>query len=217
MENSKSKVIFISVVIVLLIVAVFAGATYAYFAWSVSTSSSGVNGDTYSFDVTANVINKKLSSALIPFSDEEIGRAISKSNPCVDSKGYDICNLYEIDVVNTGSNSENLSGYIETISSTYTTSNLKYQVYSFSNSLYSPVTDVMVLSHESNSKVYFMKDSANVSLSIPISSASKPSVYYLVVWVGATNSLQDDEGKVFNGLIGFESLRGDVVTASFGA
>lgn len=212
--NNKTRMIFVSVVVVLLIVAFFVGATYAYFTISVvGTGNNDIGGTAYEFDVSVNVNADKVSNLLIPFDDSEnnIKRAISKDNPCVDVKGYDICNLYNISIVNNGNTNEELYGYIETVNSSYITNNLKYQVFSYNDGVYTEVSDVMTIDNDSLSKVYFYKDNIRVKSSVSVNDTNK---YYLVIWISAVDEKQDDEGKVFFGKIGFESIRGNV-TANF--
>lgn len=59
--------------------------------------------------------------------------------------------------------------------------------------------------------MYFYKDNIRVKSSVSVNDTNK---YYLVIWISAVDEKQDDEGKVFFGKIGFESIRGNV-TANF--
>ena len=80
---------------------------------------------------------------------------------------------------------------------TYTTTNLKYQIF---DSSYNAITDVMTISKTANDLVYFKKGTTKVSIT---STGTKK--YYLAIWLSDTNSDQSsDYSKTFNGAIGFE-------------
>lgn len=190
----KNK-IYISVMAVLIISALTFGATYAYY---VSQDTKKFTGEIEKGIVsTLNLTTTKSSTNLVPLQDSKIKTAITKSsNKCIDKNNYEVCSLYTITLTNTNA-SENLYGYVKTNTTTYTTTNLKYQIF---DSSYNAITDVMTISKTANDLVYFKKGTTQVSIT---STGTKK--YYLAIWLSDTNSDQSsDYSKTFNGAIGFE-------------
>lgn len=190
----KNK-IYISVMAVLIIGALTFGATYAYY---VSQDTESFTGEIEKGIVsTLNLTTTKSSTNLVPLQDSKIKTAITKSsNKCIDKNNYEVCSLYTITLTNTNT-SENLYGYIKTNTTTYTTTNLKYQIF---DSSYNAITDVMTISMTANDLVYFKKGTTQVSIT-----STGTKTYYLAIWLSDTNSDQStDYSKTFNGAIGFE-------------
>lgn len=190
----KNK-IYISVMAVLIISALTFGATYAYY---VSQDTKTFTGEIEKGIVsTLNLTTTKSSTNLVPLQDSKIKTAITKSsNKCIDKNNYEVCSLYTITLTNTNA-SENLYGYVKTNTTTYTTTNLKYQIF---DSSYNAITDVITISKTANDLVYFKKGTTKVSIT---STGTKK--YYLAIWLSDTNSDQSsDYSKTFNGAIGFE-------------
>lgn len=190
----KNK-IYISVMAVLIISALTFGATYAYY---VSQDTKTFTGEIEKGIVsTLNLTTTKSSTNLVPLQDSKIKTAITKSsNKCIDKNNYEVCSLYTITLTNTNA-SENLYGYVKTNTTTYTTTNLKYQIF---DSSYNAITDVITISKTANDLVYFKKGTTKVSIT---STGTKK--YYLAIWISDTNSDQSsDYSKTFNGAIGFE-------------
>lgn len=191
MKNKK----YISVMAVLIISALTFGATYAYY---VSQDTKTFTGEIEKGIVsTLNLTTTKSSTNLVPLQDSKIKTAITKSsNKCIDKNNYEVCSLYTITLTNTNA-SENLYGYVKTNTTTYTTTNLKYQIF---DSSYNAITDVMTISKTANDLVYFKKGTTQVSIT-----STGTKTYYLAIWLSDTNSDQSsDYSKTFNGAIGFE-------------
>ena len=70
----------------------------------------------------------------------------------------------------------------------------------------------MTPSLTANEKVYFTKDSNMVTTSMN----HNDTEYYLVMWITETNTLQNaDYSKSYTGLVGFETLSGERIEATF--
>ena len=188
------KNIIVSVFAVLVIIGITAGVTYAYLIVSDTKEFAGKFESGIMSSLSLTTVHS--SNELVPLLDSKVGTAISKSsNKCVDKNNYNVCSLYTITLSNTG-DLENLYGYVKTTNSTYTSNNLKYQIY---DSSYNAITDVMTLSKTSDELVYFKKNSVQFSLA-----SSGTNVYNLVIWLSDTNSEQSgDYSKSFSGKIGF--------------
>lgn len=191
MEKKLNKIL-VSVLAVILITTLTVGVTYAYLVAHDSQnitvkSASGINS-------VLTLTTVKETSNMVPIMDNKIVTAIK--NNCVDKNNYDVCSLYSVKLTNTSS-AESLYGYVRTVSSSYTTTNLRYQIF---DSSYNAVTDVMTISNSSNGFVYFEKSSSKLTIT---SDGTKN--YYFVIWLTDTGAEQSsDYSKVFNGAIGFE-------------
>ena len=190
-----NKKTLLSIIGVIAIIGTTLGITYAYYLTKTSASISANVEKGILSQLTVTTV--KSSTNLVPLIDSKISTAITKSsNKCIDKNNYEVCSLYTITLKNT-SNSENLYGYVKTTSTTYTTSNLKYQIF---DSSYNAITDVMSISKTANDLVYFKKGTTQVSIA-----STGTKTYYLAIWLSDTNNDQSaDYSKTFNGAIGFE-------------
>lgn len=206
--NMKNKIIGSICLTLAIIIIVTIGTTFSYFNAS-SNENNIIGGKTYDFDVSLNLDKIQESTDLIPLDDSLIKTTISKSSDkCIDNRGYQVCSLYKITLINNGEPCV-LNGYIRTNNTTYTTDNLKYQIFDTS---YNNITDVMSLSNNNNEKVYFKNGNSLVSAGINNTNIE----YYLVIWVHETTSLQnEDASKDYTGSVGFESTNGDNIEAIF--
>lgn len=193
---TKKMKLSIFIVIGIIIISLLTG-TFAYYVISAS-SENNIEGRTINFGVSLTTQGIYQATSLIPLSNNLVQTAISKeTNKCVDKNGRDVCSLYSLTLSNTGDNIK-LTPYITTINSTFTTNNLKCQIY---NSNFSAVSDVMTLSNISNNKMHITSSGNNLSINVP----STNQVYYLVIWLTDTNSSQSaDYTKTYNGTITFD-------------
>ena len=111
----EKKKIGYTIALVLLIIIIVVGATYAYFS-ATAKSDNDIKGGT--LDVSLGLSVKKVSATgsksenLIPIYDGTISgyasqletAAQSKYN-CIDKNDYTVCQIYEITISNTGANS----------------------------------------------------------------------------------------------------------------
>ncbi len=191
-------------------------ATYAYFTASVSSANNALSGTTYKFSVDLDLTTIKSAEALIPSYDSDIIYALENTTKCVDDYGYDVCSLYEITLTNSGQ-AEDLYGYVITGTSNYVTSNLKCALYTYANSVYTLVTDNIVLSHTTNAENSITSSATQYVISMGDGSTTPTTkTYYLVIWLTETETDQaTDQDKTYNGAISFESIYGDTITSTF--
>lgn len=192
----KNK-LFFSILGVFLISIFTFGVTYAYYYSFNSTNIDGEAAGGLNTVLTIDTIYN--STKLVPLDDSLVKTAITKNtNKCIDKSGYEVCTLYKITLTNTV-NSESLYGYVKTDQSSYTTNNLKYQIF---NSDYTELTDVLTLSKTTGDIVYFQSNSIMNTVT-----STGTTTYYLVVWLHDTGENQrEDYSKNFTGYIGFESV-----------
>lgn len=209
MGSMENKIIGTVCLVLGIIIIVSTGTSFAYFSATASSTGDDISGTTANFEVKLNSAVVYKATELVPLSDDLIDEAITKSsNKCIDSKGYDVCSLYSLTLTNTG-DAQVVNGYISTISTTYTTDNLKCQLF---DSNYNPVSDIITMSRTANERKYFKSGTNNIATEVN----NKDVTYYLAIWLHETNELQnEDYAKTFAGEVVFESLYGDKLSASF--
>lgn len=193
------------------------GSAYAYY--SSSDIKTGISGEVRDFYVT--LAGKPIFEAtkLVPLKDADIVKSISKTtNPCTDNSAnkYEVCSLYELNLKNNGDNIEKLNGYIETTSTTYSTNNLKYQIFTKNGSVYNSVTMIDIIPQTVGNKTYFKNNASNLQTTTV--NANSSITFYLALWLSDTGTSQNEDfEKSYTGKVVFESVFGDKLEASFTA
>ncbi|MBQ8682002.1 MAG: hypothetical protein IJ509_03735 [Bacilli bacterium] len=115
-QNEKKNIIYAAIGVLTLIVATV-GATFAYYTAtkSVNTVITG-NMATITFDLSVTkVTSAGDTSGLIPMSNSMVESAVSNASTkgiCVDDNNNAVCQIYKINVENTGTASMFLDGYV---------------------------------------------------------------------------------------------------------
>lgn len=179
------------------------GGTYAFY--TATATNSAILGNVYSSGLSLNMTTTKKATSLIPLSDSKVERAITQSSPCVDNNSYEVCSMYKLTLTNNG-NADTFVGSLVTTSSTYT-NNLKYQIFTKSNSTYTAVTDQITISNTANAENVMKKNNNTVSVQL---NNQATITYYLVIWLSDTGSNQqtNDTNKTYNGSVVFSSIYG---------
>ena len=209
-QNDDKKILTIAIGIMLILI-VFAGATYAYFAFSASNNNviTGEIGTVnLSLDVTKVLPNTTSVDNILVTSFNDLSSNLN--NKCLYTDGeFATCQLYKIvltnnaDGVNTkvvgsvsfdNATSPNLS-WIKLdnydASTTYTAGSIGGDKHKASSTF------------TNFSNAYLLKKSNSVT-------------YYLLVWVDESEDEQTDDGS-FTGTVRFEDENGKGVTSTFGA
>lgn len=155
MENRKGSGIFLGVVSVATLVVAIIGATFAYFSASVTANNTvGLTAYEFDADITLTPIAPTTAASLIPLLPEgTLADGVStdyttnlpyamNTAKCIDSRGYQVCALYEVSVTNNGGKEIKLSGTLNTISNANPNNsnkftNLKYQALTETAGVYS--------------------------------------------------------------------------------
>ena len=104
MENKNGSGIFLGVVCVATLVVAIVGATFAWF--SASAGSLDVSAQAYQFATSSQTLKVDTNSeatvqGLIPMNAADVETAVTKeSKKCVDSKGYDACEIWSVTFTN---------------------------------------------------------------------------------------------------------------------
>ena len=216
MNEKFQKTLIITFIIVGLIFTLI-GSTFAWLAVGAKTNNTTIRGGTYNFSVNLNVTALK-SGGLIPVADNLVVQSLNSTHVCEDTRGYGLCSLYRLRFTNSGS-AQTMTGYFKTNSSTYTTSNLKYRLFSLSGSTYTAISDIAVVNHTVNATNNFTLSSNGVTVSLTDgSNSSTTKDVYLVIWVSDPGNNQlADQNKSYNGTLTFTSTYGNSITSSFSA
>ena len=90
-------------------------------------------------------------------------------------------------------------------------------VYTTNGNQITPVTDALTLTHGSGDTIYFKKDSNNYVTNMSDGTNSPQKItYYIVFWISEVGGNQnEDQSKIFDCKVGFESIYGDKLTSTF--
>ena len=195
--------------IIITLVLVLTGETFAYFAFS--ASNTAITGNAGTVQLTLNVTkvlpNKTGIDNVLVINFNEL--AASLNSDCVDSDGeFTLCQLYRVNLANAaggvntrvkGSVSFNnatapnlswlLLGNSYSSSTTYTSAQLGNTINTASSNFASFVDN------------YVLEAGSNVD-------------FYILVWVNETEDEQTDEGT-YSGIVRFEDANGKGVTSMF--
>lgn len=205
------KIVIMSFALLAAVLAI-SGGTFAFFNASRGADNNVITGTVYQLDASVSV-NTIKSGSLIPVADNLIMTSLNGSYPCEDNRGYRLCSLYKVTVTNSGS-AILLNGYINTNSgTTFTTSDLKYQLLTKSGNTYTSASDVGTITTTVNAKNYFKSSGSNMNFTLNNSGSFE---YYMVLWLSDDGSNQlDTVNKVYKGSFVFETMNGGSVTANF--
>ena len=225
-----SKILVLIVAIATLVISV-TGATYAFFALSVSNSTA-ITGNTASTQLTLSVEPQTLKSpntgVMVPQLGSAIGTAMNSTNQCVDANGNIVCKVYKITVTNGSSAAASVNGTIKFTS--FTTNNLRWRRVDSATALSSTLTGSYAASGVTvavNNEVDLISGAAcdptasgagsagctNINLA---TGASGSEEYYIVVWLEEINEDQSgtDANRTFNATVKFEGADGKGVTST---
>ena len=214
MDNKFQKTLIVILMVCGLIFTAI-GSTFAWLSVGNVRNNTTIKGSTYNFSVNLDVSTIR-SGDLIPVVDNLVVSSLNSTHVCEDTRGYGLCSLYRIRFTNNGS-AQTMTGYLKTISSTYTTTNLKYRLFSLSGSTYSAISDIASVNNTANATNNFQLSSANVTVSLADGASSSTTTdVYLVIWVSDPGSNQlADQNKSYSGQLLFSSTSGDTLTSTF--
>ena len=198
----EKKKIGYTIALVLLLIIIVVGATYAYFS-ATAKSDNDIKGGT--LDVSLGLSVKKISATgsksenLIPIYDGTISgyasqletAAQSKYN-CIDKNDYTVCQIYEITISTITFNKNNVN-------------NLKWAGMSDANT---------VISNNRHTITNNVPDT--IASNTIINGKSNNTKLYFMVYVNNTGKDQTEQDKdCFSGIITVTATSGDKITATF--
>ena len=216
-KSQKASLVYAILGVAVLIVAV-AGSTFAYFT-AQATADEEISGE--ALDIALGVTLAPVSatgtkgSGLIPIFDGSVAKddedntvtsqlqnAANATNQCVDKNGYTVCQVYEISITNTGTDSTTVD----------VTVNIDKK--QLSNLKWANMTDLKTVgtTHDITSG-----DDAIVIEDVALTkdnTAANPVKKYIMVYVNNTGTAQTDKGD-FTGRVTVTASTGDKVQAAF--
>ena len=204
--NREKNIIPVIIIGVLLVLIIISGATFAYYAFSISTTTT-INGTAAKADLTLTVTktlpNTSGTDNIVLSKYSELPSNINSR--CL-SGSYAACQLYTISLTNNASNNVNVTGSV-----------------SFTNTN-APNLSWVLLNSYSSSTSYTSNDlpnSFNTASSTFTNFVSNSLVngnttnnYYLLVWVNSIEEEQTDNGS-YTGIVKFEDPNGTGITSTF--
>ena len=227
MDETKGRDIFLGVIGVLTLIVAIVGATFAYFSTQVNSAANSVNLTSYQF-ATSLVLNPVYPTgtpkALIPLDSTLTGGAQSTtyldkalSEGCVDSKGYQVCAVYEAvltntadDVVLTPSFDVTANGFVNDAGE----SNM-YALLATANGVEDTPT-AFTYNRANATNVIAAKNALTYNGQSTITVVGgQTAKYYLILWLENLDESQPDMNKTLTGQITFSSEGGAQLKAQF--
>ena len=215
----KNNIMNFGLLAILGIFSLSIGATFAYFSASATLdpNSDSIGGNTYEFKASAT-LSAVTSGQLIPMTDNLLSSALSQQNVCIDSRGYQACNMYEI-IVSNSATAVALSPVIASNNgTTFASGDLKYQLFTLSNNTYTAVSGIGSISTTADNQMMATNNTDNLFINMAAGTTSNPATatYYLVIWLSDNNHNQPlTQNKTFSGTVKFNSTTGERISADF--
>lgn len=213
MENRNGQGIFLGVVGVATLVVAIIGATFAFFSAQI-TGTNNVEAQAYNFASSLVVTEKSdaagegLNGKLVPMNEDDLTKATNNESTkgmCIDKKGYDACQIYELKFENSGSATVKFNGLLTINTNTFEANHLQL------------VEVDGTLGNFSNPNAHALAQSGTVPLG-EVEVPTTGETIYLVVYLkelGQENAA--DMGDTFNGTLTYTSADGNQLTADFTA
>lgn len=219
----------LTITLILVLFFSVTGATYAYFAISISDNTT-ITGDaaTVNLTLTVNKIFPTASSdntgVMVPQlsvsgnSTSPLANALKQG--CVDTNTNVVCQVYEIIIQNIGGTATQVvDGFVSFYSDAALTTdvstsmpNLKWKLITSANAT-TPANSVLGANVDLPAN-----DDENVFADDVTMVTDSSFTYYMIIWINETNEEQPlDEGQTFYGQIEFSSSNGTGVSSTFTA
>lgn len=216
------------ITLILILFFSITGATYAYFAFTASNSTT-INGETATVNLTLGVerifpaASSTNSGVMVPqlsvSGSNNSPLASALKNGCVDSNENIICQVYKIDIQNNGGTATlvadgSVAFYGDaamTQDASVNIPNLKWKLITSVDAT-TPANSVL----GTNADLVADATDDNVFASDVVMPTNQSFTYYMIVWLNETGELQEtDAGKPFYARITFDSTNGTGVTSAF--
>lgn len=229
MENRKGSGIFLGVVSVATLVVAIIGATFAYFSASIE-GEGNVDLTAYEFNasLSVNKVYPESAASLIPLDPTATVEGVTGANNtnllyalnaaenrCIDSKGYQVCALYEATFVNNGSEEITLNG---TLTTSKNEAGKVTGATGFKNLKYNTLTgdlDNLALSGTAASVNATVDGTTDIG-QVTVAAGETKKVYFVVYLNEAAEDNNSEMGSKFSGKLTYTSATGgQQLTGSF--
>ena len=211
-NNKDTQGLFLTIVGVLTLVVAIVGASFAYFAASVS-GNNNIKAESYNFSVTLSVSKVAPTDAtidkLIPLNESDISTAVTgfDSHPCVDKNGYAACAIYDLTFNNTSGYSLTMNGSITPTTNGFSNGQLYYRV--------GATNSGATFASAGATRLTTGAHTANLTGK---TIGTGTSHLYLLLYIknDTTGDQPDDKGKTFTGTVTFTNADGSgSISATF--
>lgn len=208
-EKTFNKPLIYAICGVALLIVTIAGSAYAYFT-ATASNTTAIQGNTLDVKMSIASVTRvsKGTGDLIPIHDgtvsgqaSQLSTATNSTNDCVDTKGYTVCQIYQVVINNAGANATTVDTSI-TLSSTST--DIKWAKMSARNTFNSTLPTNNYLAQ-------------SVTLPAKSGSTNGSVTQYFVVYLKNTGADQTtaDSGKSFTGTVTVTASTGAQIEATF--
>ena len=207
-EKTFNKPLIYAICGVALLIVTIAGSAYAYFT-ATASNTTGIQGNTLDVQMSIASVTRvsKGTGDLIPIHDgtaghdSQLSTATNSTNDCVDTKGYTVCQIYQVVINNAGANATTVDTSI-TLSSAST--DIKWAKMSARNTFNSTLPTNNYLAQ-------------SVTLPAKSGSTNGSVTQYFVVYLKNTGADQTtaDSGKSFTGTVTVTASTGAQIEATF--
>lgn len=205
-KYSKGSIIYATIGVCILVISIL-GSAYAYYVASSTSGNMSSKTASVKLDLDIENISTSATDSIMPIdgSVSNLNQAVkgwdtttnnysTVWNPlysCTDENGYTVCNVYEITISNTGTESVNVSGKLKSLYGD-NTPNISCNVMS---------NNVTVTSNSC-----LIDNSFTSGTNIAGGGNAK---FYMVIYVNETGSVQNDYGP-FSGVVSFSTANGNI-------
>ena len=205
-KNSNGfKVLYFCLLLVSFVVT-SASISIAFFSSSArSKLLQEVESAVVNFSLQVEKVSEDTDIGLIPVSDSQIETALKGTNgvKCIDSEGYNVCQIYKITISNNSDYSTTFKGDLDL----YATENSNYSNLKWAEISYSDEPKLLGSARPMSNNV--LKESYGLGGRAYVS-------FYVAIWISDNGNNQDnsDYGN-FVGNVNFEAISGDKLTSTF--
>lgn len=211
-KRKINKPLIYAIVGVTALILAVSGSAYAYYQASATGNISGTaagGGATLtvtkvSTGATGNLIpidntTAMLTNAAKGWTGSAVGTSWNASYACKDKNGYTVCQIYEVKVTNSSSNTVTYNIGVTSLSGTST-----------------PNIDVVKMATNiSVTSVTSIKGNASgIASNVSVAAKGTSSSYYIMVFIKNTSAAQTDSGS-FSGVVTATSTAGSQLKATF--
>ena len=211
-EKRRAKILLLSIIAILSLIAAIAGGTYAFFS-ATAVSGEYVTGQAAkpSMDLEVKLVSAAATATakMMPLEDASIQSAVtgaSGKGSCIDELGNIMCKVYSIKITNKSDVKFNIQGNLTLSASTIP--NLKWAkgttaTTGFPNSnegpFYSSFNTFVANTSTTTQTTHLVDDVLN-----PTKTSGDSKTYYVAIWLSSTPTGQSDKGS-FTGRVSFDA------------
>ena len=190
---------FLPVITVLSIIIMLIGATFSYFSAFAGTNGDAINATAAVFSSAVEVSAVYNGKSLIPMNDTDV--LTGYDHQCVDNFGYGACEVYNIEVSNSGNNAYYQGAITFDVNDI---ENLKYLVLDEDDNVY--VNGTLIVDDVS----YTLGDAFELG-------NGETENFKVLIWLSNLDNPQDnqDAGGSFSAAVSYITTNGSRITGTF--